>query len=82
MVRIKDRRTLHMQAAPILPRLAQALRSQRTPATVAGCSPVHIEAMHNPRHPQYADYLRWWGGPFDPKGFSINAANMAIRKLR
>lgn len=41
-----------------------------------------IEAMHNPRHPQHANYLRWWGGPFDPKGFSINAANMAIRKLR
>jgi hypothetical protein len=41
-----------------------------------------IEAMHNPRHPQYADYLRWWSGPFDPRGFSINAANMAIRKLR
>jgi hypothetical protein len=29
-----------------------------------------------------ADYWRWWGGPFDPHAFSINAANMAIRKLR
>lgn len=41
-----------------------------------------LEAMHNPTHEQHADYWRWWGGPFDPRGFSINAANQAIRKLR
>ncbi|MFC5610358.1 plasmid pRiA4b ORF-3 family protein [Variovorax soli] len=41
-----------------------------------------LEAMHNSRHGQHADYLRWWGGPFDPRAFSINAANMTIRKLR
>lgn len=41
-----------------------------------------VEAMLNPQHEQHADYWRWWGGPFDPRGFSINAANMAIRKLR
>jgi hypothetical protein len=41
-----------------------------------------LEAMYNPRHEQHADYWRWWGGPFDPKSFGINAANLAIRKLR
>jgi len=41
-----------------------------------------LEAMHNPAHEQHADYWRWWGGPFDPRAFSINAANTAIRKLR
>ncbi|MEO3715718.1 plasmid pRiA4b ORF-3 family protein [Roseateles flavus] len=41
-----------------------------------------LEAMHNTRHEQHSDYWRWWGGPFDARAFSINAANMAIRKLR
>lgn len=41
-----------------------------------------LQAMHNPLHEQHADYWRWWGGPFDASVFSINAANMAIRKLR
>jgi hypothetical protein len=41
-----------------------------------------LQAMRDPNHGQHADYWRWWGGPFDPSTFSINAANMAIRKLR
>lgn len=41
-----------------------------------------LQAMREPKHEQHADYWRWWGGPFDPHAFSINAANMAIRKLR
>jgi hypothetical protein len=41
-----------------------------------------LQAMRDPRHEQYTDYWAWWGGPFDPKGFGINTANMAIRKLR
>lgn len=41
-----------------------------------------VEAMRNPAHEQHADYWRWWGGPFDAKAFSINAANLAIRRLR
>ena len=41
-----------------------------------------LDAMHHPTHEQHADYWCWWGGPFDAKAFSINIANMAIRKLR
>ncbi len=41
-----------------------------------------LQAMRDPLHEQHADYWSWWGGPFDPTGFGINAANMAIRKLR
>lgn len=41
-----------------------------------------LEALQNPQHEQHEDYWRWWGGPFDARAFSINAANMAIRKLR
>jgi hypothetical protein len=25
---------------------------------------------------------RWYGGPFEPSGFSINEANRAIKRLR
>ena len=41
-----------------------------------------IEAMRNTAHPQHGDMWTWWGGPFDPAGFSLNDANIAIRKLR
>ena len=41
-----------------------------------------LQAMRDPNHEHHADYWRWWGGPFDQNTFSINAANMAIRKLR
>lgn len=41
-----------------------------------------LQAMRDPNQQQHADYWRWWGGPFDPNAFSINAANMMIRKLR
>lgn len=41
-----------------------------------------LEAMHDLAHEQHADHWRWWGGPFDATAFSINAANIAIRKLR
>lgn len=41
-----------------------------------------LEAMHNPQHEQHADCWRWLGGPFEARAFSINAANMAIHKLR
>jgi len=41
-----------------------------------------LESMHSTTNEQHADYRRWWGGPFDPRGFNINAANLAIRKLR
>jgi len=41
-----------------------------------------LQAVRDPQHEQHLDYWRWWGGPFDPAGFSLNAANMAIRRVR
>jgi len=55
------------------------------PPEDVGGPPGYMEfqqAMRDPKHEQHADCWRWWGGPFDPNTFSINAANMAIRKLR
>lgn len=41
-----------------------------------------VEAMRNTTHPKHGDMWTWWGGPFDAAGFSLNDANIAIRKLR
>lgn len=41
-----------------------------------------LRGIRDPQHEQHLDYWRWWGGPFDPSGFSLNAANVAIRRVR
>jgi len=41
-----------------------------------------LEAIRNPAHEEHVAMWRWCGGPFDPRGFDVNAANAAIRKLR
>lgn len=41
-----------------------------------------MEAMASPSHPEHGDMFGWWGGPFDPCGFSLNEANKAIHRLR
>ena len=41
-----------------------------------------LEAIRDPMHEEHIAMWRWHGGPFDPAGFDVNAANAAIRKLR
>lgn len=41
-----------------------------------------LEAVRDPMHEEHIAMWRWSGGPFDPAGFDVNAANAAIRKLR
>ena len=41
-----------------------------------------VEIMANPKHEQYAETYRWFGGPFDQRGFDVNSANARIRRLR
>lgn len=41
-----------------------------------------LEAIRNPLHEEHVAMWQWCGGPFDPNGFDVNAANAAIRKLR
>ena len=38
-----------------------------------------LQAMSDPSHEEHDAMWRWWGGPFDPRGFDINAANRDIR---
>ncbi len=41
-----------------------------------------VQAIRDPTHEEHVAMWRWYGGPFDPAGFDVNAANAAIRKLR
>lgn len=41
-----------------------------------------VQAMRDPTHEEHLQMWRWYGGPFDPTGFSLNDANRAIKKTR
>jgi len=41
-----------------------------------------LHAMRDPAHEEHGAMWLWWGGPFDPSGFDLNAANLALRRLR
>jgi hypothetical protein len=41
-----------------------------------------LQAIRDPTHEEHDAMWRWCGGPFDPAGFDINAANAAIRTLK
>lgn len=40
------------------------------------------QSMDDKSHPEFADYWRWHGGPFDVAAFDMNLANKRIKKLR
>jgi hypothetical protein len=37
-----------------------------------------LEILANPAHPQHEEQLEWVGGEFDPKAFSVAAADAAL----
>ncbi len=41
-----------------------------------------LDAIADPSHDDHSEMWCWSGGPFDPAGFDINAANTALRRLR
>jgi hypothetical protein len=41
-----------------------------------------LHAMRDPAHEEHGAMWLWWGGPFDANGFDLNAANLALRRLR
>ena len=54
-----------------------ACRGSACPPEDVGGPPGYMDfllAMRDPSHQQHADHWRWWGAPFDPHAFSINAA--------
>lgn len=40
------------------------------------------EAIGDPAHPSHEELLEWVGGEFDPEAFDIEAANIALSRLR
>jgi hypothetical protein len=40
-----------------------------------------IEAMAKPRHPQHREFVRWYGGRFDPDDIGIDLINDRVAKL-
>lgn len=55
------------------------------PPEDVGGPPGYMEFLHaiqDTTHEEHGAMWLWWGGPFDPNGFDVNAANLAIRKLR
>lgn len=55
------------------------------PPEDVGGTPGYMDFLHAIRdtaHEEHAAMWLWWGGPFDPNGFNLNAANLATRKLR
>jgi len=41
-----------------------------------------VQAISDRSHPEHDDMLRWCGGAFDPRGFDLNSANAALRRLK
>ncbi len=40
-----------------------------------------LAAIHNPRHPEHAEWLDWVGGSFDPKAFDLPGVNELLQAL-
>ena len=41
-----------------------------------------LEAMRDPKHPNYDDMVGWWGGPFEPDKFDLEGINRVLAKMR
>lgn len=41
-----------------------------------------LEALDDPEHERYDEFLTWVGGVFDPEGFDVNRTNAALWALK
>ena len=41
-----------------------------------------VEAITDPEHEEHIAMRRWNGGPYDPRGFDVNAVNRELRRRR
>ncbi|NNM86205.1 MAG: plasmid pRiA4b ORF-3 family protein [Phycisphaerales bacterium] len=42
----------------------------------------NLEVLANTKHPDHAMLLEWYGGPFDPEAFDLQAVNVRLRQLQ
>ncbi|MBN8745444.1 MAG: hypothetical protein J0I24_14250 [Thiomonas arsenitoxydans] len=40
-----------------------------------------VEAVLDQTHEEHKAMRKWFGGPFDPKSFDVNAVNIALRDV-
>ena len=54
------------------------------PEDVGGISGYYefLQAISNPRHRKHKSMKEWWGGPFNPGAFDIDAGNKALHRGR
>jgi hypothetical protein len=59
-------------------------RGARPPENVGGMNGYYefLQAISNPRHREHKNMTEWWGGPFDPHRFDIDAGNKALHRGR
>jgi len=38
--------------------------------------------VNDPSHPDHARMVQWYGGPFDPEDFDIEAVNQRLMEIR
>jgi hypothetical protein len=41
-----------------------------------------LQTMTNPGHPEHREMMAWWGGPFDPKLYDIEARNEVLLRRK
>jgi hypothetical protein len=75
-----------IESVPVVLKFAVCLDGERAcpPEDCGGTAGFErlLTAVADPGHPEYDDYVRWMGRPFDPSEFSIAAVNAALQRLR
>ena len=41
-----------------------------------------LQALADPKHEEHENTLEWIGGPFDPRGFDLDAVNMRLARIK
>lgn len=75
----------------VLEKITSAAHGVRYPVVLAGkraCPPEDVggvggyyeflRAISDPDHPDHGDMMEWWGRPFDPDAFDVQAINRAF----
>ena len=75
-----------IEPVPLVLKFAVCLDGQRA-CPPEDCGGVHgyaqlLEAIADPDHEEFDDYVGWVGGYFDPEAFDLAAVNAALQRVR
>ena len=75
-----------IESVPMVLKFATCIDGQRAcpPEDCGGTGGFEefVEAVTDPTHEEYAEYVDWVGRPFDPEAFSVAATNAALQRVR